>query len=308
MVNPAGPVLVTGARGFLGPKVVDALLAAGVPVVEYNREFIDGPGHLPHAVLYGELDDLPHLERVVRAYGVRRLVHLAAQSHPDVSLEGPLATLQANIMGTAGILEMARATTLDRVVLIGSESAYGVTEGWATVTEDTPFRPTTPYGVSKAAIDWLGAVYRQRFGLDVIVLRLPQIYGPGQRLPEDVHDLIRAALDTGRIHLDAGGDQELELIHVQDAARAVTQAALIGEHRWTAYNVSGGQTTLGAVAHTIAACLAPCPVSIGSGRKGYDWRAPFAVDRAREDLGFEPEISLAAGIADYIEWLTRHPY
>jgi UDP-glucose 4-epimerase len=308
MVNQTGPVLVTGARGFLGPKVVDGLLAAGVPVVEYNREFVDDPGHLPHAVLYGELDDLPHLERVVRAYGVRRLVHLAAQSHPDVSLDGPLATLQANIMGTAGVLEVARATTLERVVLISSESAYGVTEGWSTVTEDTPFRPTTPYGVSKAAVDWLGAVYRQRFQLDVIVLRLPQIYGPGQRLAEDVHDLIRAALDTGRIHLDAGGDQELELIHVQDAARAVTRAALVGPHRWTAYNVSGGQTTLRTVAETIASHLAPCPVWIGPGRKGYDWRAPFAVDRAREDLGFEPDISLPTGIADYIEWLKQHRY
>lgn len=303
---PEGSVLVTGARGFLGPVVVRRLRERGWAVVEYNREPAEDPGLRGYRVVQGELDDLPHLARVLAAYDVRRLVHLAAQSHPDVSLEAPLGTLRANVMGTGGVLEMARAAALDRVVLIGSESAYGATPGVARVSEDTPFRPTTPYGVSKAAVDWLAEVYRTRFHLDVVVLRIGQIYGPGQRLPEDVHDLIRQALDHGAIRLAAGADQEVELIHVEDAADAVVRAVQVDAHDATAYNVSGWQTTLGAVAGQIARVVQPLAVEIGPGRKGYDRRAPFDGERAARELGFRPRIALEDGIRTYVDWLRTH--
>jgi UDP-glucose 4-epimerase len=305
--GPASTVLVTGARGFLGPRVVAELLAAGYTVVEYNRETVPAPGRTGHTVEQGELDDIPRLLRVLREHRVACIAHLAAQSHPDVSLVAPWATMAGNVLGSTGVLEAARAAEVKRVVLIGSESAYGETDKVAALTEDMPFRPTTPYGVSKAAVDLLGHVYRSRYALDVIVLRIGQIYGPGQRLPEDIHDLIRLGLDTGAIVCEAGGDQELELIHVDDAARAVLRSITVGEHASTAYNISAGQTTLGMLAEVVAGALG-VSAQVGPGRKGYDFRAPFSRARAHEELRFEASISLEVGVASYVDWLRRHPF
>lgn len=308
MVSPADtPVLVTGARGFLGPRVVTALRNMGYPVVEYNREAVPDPESAGHTVVQGELEDIPRLLRVMKAYGVRRIAHLAAQSHPDVSLDAPWATLYGNVMGTIGLLEAARATGVLRVVLIGSESAYGITADVPELGEDAPLLPTTPYGVSKAAVDHLGHVYRTRFQQDTIVLRIGQIYGPGQRLSEDVQELIRMALDKGAITLESGRDQELELVHVDDAARAVVLALAAGSHVSTSYNISGGQTTLGEVAEIVAQATGTSAF-VGPGRKGYDFRAPFARERARAELGFEARIRLAEGVASYAAWLREHRF
>ena len=308
MVSPATtPVLVTGARGFLGPRVVAVLKSEGYPVVEYNRETVAETETAGHTVVQGELDDLPRLLRVMTEHGVRRVAHLAAQSHPSVSLEAPWATMYGNVMGTTGLLEAARAARVERIVLIGSESAYGVTAELAELGEDAPLAPTTPYGVSKAAVDHLAQVYRLRFQQDVIVLRIGQIYGPGQRLSEDVRTLVRLALDHGSIHLENGADQELELVHVDDAARAVALAVAAGPHASTAYNISGGQTTLGHVAELVAAATGTT-ASVGGGRSDYDFRAPFARERARVELGFRARVSLPEGVASYVAWLREHPF
>lgn len=114
-----------------------------------------------------------------------------------------MATFTANVDGTLGVFEAARLAGIKRVVNFSSETVYGAVEG--TVTENTPVHPSTPYAVTKVATEWLGQVYQARYGLDVVSLRIAQVYGPGNNMPEILGDLFKAIKKgaPSRYHMDA---------------------------------------------------------------------------------------------------------
>lgn len=301
-------VLVTGGHGYLGRHVVDGLLERGHAVVDYNRDVDPGPRHALHTPVLGEIGDVPRLLTVVREYGVERIVHTAAQSHPDISLEMPLATVEANITGTCTVLEAARLSAVRRVVVFSSECAYGHTPP-GSVPESAPLRPRTPYGVTKAATEMLGLAYNECFGLDVIALRVSEVYGPGQRLQEEVRDAARAAVHGETLRLPRGRDQRLQLVHVDDAARATLTACLIEAHTTAVFNITGGiQPTFGEVLDLLAELVPGATFEVGPGDLGGDRQGLFEIDAARRELGYVPRVDLRSGLRDYVEWLRHAEY
>lgn len=302
-------VLVTGGRGFIGSHVVRLLQEAGHPVVEYNREPPSADaGDAAHTVVQGELHDVARLVGVLHTHAISAIVHTAGISHPALSLDLATETLQVNLMGSLSVLDAARLCGVRRTVVMSSECAYGPT-GPEPLSEDAPLRPSTPYGISKAALDGMVAFVRRHHGLDVVSLRLGQVYGPGQRLAEDLHDIIREALDTGRVTRRSGADQRLELVHVRDAARAAVMAALWPKpFTFPAYNISAGSFRFEDVLKTLAAILPDVVIDVGNGTLGYEDRGPFDTGRAREEWGFRPEVPLREGLQHYADWLQRHPF
>ncbi len=301
-------VLVTGGRGYLGRYVVDGLTAGGHTAVDYSRDLGPGARHALHVPVLGELDDVPRLLWAIEEHGVERIVHTAAQSHPDVSLAMPLATVQANVVGTCCVLEAARLTGIARVVVFSSECAYGHTDDQP-VTEAAPLQPRTPYGVTKAATEMLGRSYNECFGMDAIALRVAEVYGPGQVMPQVVGDAIRAAVRGEAFRLPHGRDQKLQLVHVTDAAAATLAACFVDEHELSVYNVTGGvQPTLGEVLGLLSALLPEAVFDVGPGVMGGDRQGLFDIGAARRDLGYEPRVTLEEGLREYVVWLRDHEF
>jgi UDP-glucose 4-epimerase len=173
--------MVTGGLGYVGRHLVARLAERGERVISYNRDYAEG-GEENVTYVQGELYDLPRFVDTIDRYEVGRIIHTAAMSHPDLSIDLPITTFTANVDGTVHVFEAARMTGVGRIVNFSSETTYGHIEV-DTVTEDVPLHPTTPYGVTKVATELLGDVYTDLYGLDVVSLRITEIYGPGHKRP-----------------------------------------------------------------------------------------------------------------------------
>ncbi len=298
-------IMVTGGLGFTGRHITQHLVARGHDVVSYNRDF--APRDDEVIMAQGELFDVARLVRVLEAHGIRQIVHTAALSHPTLSLEFPLATFAANVGGTLGVLEAARLAGVRRVVNFSSETVYGAVDG--PVTEDVAVKPSTPYAVTKVTTEWLGKVYGDRYGLEVVSLRIAQVYGPGNRMPEILGDMLRALTKTGAFELAHGRDHGFNFIHVQDVARATERAlAATGPFGLLAYNISSAEYwRLGAVADVVGRLMPEGRLTIGPGRIAeLDLQGPFDSAAGRRDLGYVPEWGLERGLIDYAAWLQTH--
>lgn len=302
----AGAVLVTGGLGYVGRHLVPALAARGDHVISYNRDYAEGS---PTGVEFvqGELYDIPRLVDTLSRHEVDRVIHTAAMSHPDLSIDLPITTFTANVDGTLHVLEAARMAGVKRVVNFSSECAYGNVDG--PVTEDSPLDPTTPYGVTKVTTELLGRVYTNLYGLDVISLRVTEIYGPGNKMPEILRDIIRPVLDGEPFMMGTGGDHGFHFVLVHDVARAAILAADCVRRERSIFNITGGsQVTLSQAGEMIRDLVPGARIEIGPGYWHLDRQGPWDIRAAARDLGYEPKHPLERGLPSYVEWLREHEY
>ena len=283
-------VLVTGASGL---------------VVHYLHGAI---GDLGHRVVCtadaGGRFDLPRLVHVMRENGVDRIVHAADASDPELSIDMPAATVVANVESVLHLLEAARLAQLrGRIVLLSSTAVYGDHQG--PIDEASPLRPRTPHAVTKVTAEQLGAVYADLYGLDVVVLRIGDEYGPELAPPAVVGAVVAAAARGEPYRAFAGAAQTFNLTHGEDIARAVIAALSASGARRGVYNVTGGERhTLAQIAALVHGRFPESAVDIGPGylpelaRQGR-----VAIRAAGEELGYRPRWGLARGLDDYAEWL-----
>jgi nucleoside-diphosphate-sugar epimerase len=299
-------ILVTGGLGYCGTHIVRALAARGERVVSYNRDYSEAhdAGVTP---VQGELFDIPRLLRTFREHDVARIVHTAAMSHPDLSIEFPVATVHANVDGTLHLLEAARLAGVGRIVSFSSETVYGHVEG--PVDEGAALHPTTPYGVTKVAVELLADVYNRLYDCDVISLRVSEVYGPGNRMPTDLRDMLIAAVHGEPFRLASGGDHRFHFIHVEDVVRATLCALDCPRTEHAVFNINGGpQVSLREAAEYVRRVLPEAVIELGPGFGQLDRQGEWDTSLAAQELGYMPAIPLADGIAGYASWLREHPY
>lgn len=301
-----GAVMVTGGLGFVGRHLVPRLADAGQRVVSYNRDFAESRRDGVVCV-QGELYDVPRLLRTLQEHEVDRIVHTAAMSHPELSVDLPITTFTANVDGTVHLLEAARLAGVHRVVNFSSECAYGHHE--APITEDAPLRPTTPYGVTKVATELLGNVYADLYGVDVISLRITEVYGPGNRMPQVLKEMLQAGIAGRPFLLSAGADHRFQFIRVEDVASAAEHALAAHGQTQRVYNVTGDrQVTLAQAAEVIRGVLPEVQIELGPGRVAtLDRQGPYDITAAERDLGWRPAWMLEEGVRHYADWLRDHP-
>ncbi|WP_394829333.1 NAD-dependent epimerase/dehydratase family protein [Pendulispora albinea] len=303
-----GSVLITGGMGFTGRYIVRALHDRGQPVVNYTRDFV-ASGESDIVSEQGELFDIPRILRVFERHQVEAIVHTAAMSHPTLSLDFPIGTFSANVDGTLCLLEAARVAKIKRFVNFSSETVYGAVDGQ--VGDDTPVKPSTPYAVSKVTTEWLGDVYTKHYGLDVISLRIAQVYGPGNKMPEIVGDILKSLQRTGSYRFHQGRDHGFNFVHAADVASATLRTLdAKGPFGRFAYNVSSGEYwRVGDLVDLVRKCRPNGEIEIGPGRLSeLDMKGPLDLTSTQRDLGFEPAWGLERGIVHYIEHLETHPW
>jgi UDP-glucose 4-epimerase len=300
-------VLVTGGTGFLGRYIVHALVTQGETVVSYNRDF--SVSDRPKVVaVQGELFDIPKLARTLAEHRINRIIHTAAQSHPEISIDLPVTTFAANVDGTLGVFEAARMSpSTRRIVNISSECAYGHQDEESVVRESACPLPNTPYGVTKVAGELLGRVYSSLYDIDVVSLRVSEIYGPGLKMPEVLKDMLCAAMQDVPFRLAEGASHRFQFVHVTDVARAAILASSKLALPQYVYNITGGeQLTLHQLADIIRRNYPNASIDLGSGHlSGWDRQGPFDITAAQRDFGYQPGVSIADGIASYAVQLSH---
>jgi nucleoside-diphosphate-sugar epimerase len=295
-------VIVTGAAGFIGSHLAEALLAAGHEVVGVDA-FTDYYDPALKEENARELDvrrlDLAH--DPLEVGGFDAVLHLAGQ--PGVRSFGDVfgTYLERNVLASQRVFEAAAAAGA-RVVFASSSSIYGEAERYPTA-EDVAPRPLSPYGITKLSCEHLARAYRRSFGLDVVVLRYFNAYGPRQR-PDMAFPRIVAALAEGRpFTLYGDGLQSRSFTYVGDVV-AATALALEHAAPGTTYNVGGGEEAT--MNETIAALEAIAGRSLEvvheDGVPGDQRRTKADTTRIRADLGWEPTTSLADGLRAQWAW------
>ena len=296
--------MVTGGLGFVGRHLVTALLAQGHEVVSYNRDFSVSGENV--TAVQGELFDFPRLVRTLQQHRIEAIIHTAAMSHPELSIDLPVTTFAANVTGTVSLFEAARMAEVGKVVNFSSEVVYGNLEP-GPVDEMSPLRPTTPYGVTKVSNELLADVYGLRYGLHVPSLRIAEIYGPGNPMPAFVKDILIAAVRGVPFRLDYGGDHPFQYVHVDDVVTAAISALSAPAG---AYNITGHErVTLREVASLVEEIVPGADIRIDGGFiSSLDRQAKWDTSKAQRVLGFQPRWSLKEGLAQYATWLVDHPY
>jgi UDP-glucose 4-epimerase len=213
-------VLVTGGCGFIGRRLVHALRNCGAEVTVADRRAF--PDDTVRSVV-GDLCD-PAVVAGAVLPGTDAIFHLAAVTRVLLSIEDPVATYQLNVAATANLLEQARSHSVGSFVLASTNAVTGDV-GTATITEQVPPRPLTPYGATKAAAEMLLSAYAACYGFAGPALRFSNVYGPGM-LEKDslIPRLMRAARDGTGIQVYGDGSQVRDLVHVDDIVAGILAA------------------------------------------------------------------------------------
>jgi dTDP-glucose 4,6-dehydratase len=303
-------ILVTGGAGFIGSNFVRYLLN------EHPDDAVVVLDKLTYAGRIESLQDLMTFERMEFVQGdvsdhltvhsalegCDAIVNFAAESHVDRSIEEPGHFIQTDVYGTYVLLEEARQAGVERYLQVSTDEVYGSIEQ-GSFTEESPLDPSSPYSASKAGGDLLVGAYAQTFGLDAVICRASNNYGPYQ-YPEKLIPLcILNALHGDPLPVYGDGAQVRNWLHVQDHCRALDLALREGTPGLT-YNVGGPDELPNIEVIRRIVELTGADESLiqhVTDRPGHDRR--YSLDSSRlGELGWEPEIRFYEGLREVVEW------
>ncbi|WP_282792282.1 dTDP-glucose 4,6-dehydratase [Streptomyces sp. CC224B] len=312
-------MLVTGGAGFIGSEFVRSTLlspraeARGIRVTVLDkltyagvRENLDPVADYPrYSFVHGDTADAEVLDRVLPGHDA--VVHFAAETHVDRSIAGSAPFVTTNVLGTQRLLDAARLHGVARFLHVSTDEVYGsIPEGsW---TEDSPLAPNSPYAATKAASDLLALAAHRTHGMDVVVTRCSNNYGPYQ-FPEKVIPLfITRLLDGGTVPLYGDGQHVRDWLHVSDHCRGIDLALRHGR-AGEVYHIGGG-TEL-----TNEQLTGLLLAATGTGwdrvervpdRKGHDARYSLRCAKAAAELGYRPHVDFTRGLAATVSWYAEH--
>ena len=329
-------ILVTGGAGFIGSAVIRHIIENTHHHV-LNVDKLTYAGNLEslqsikkserYQFFQTDICDQVELEKIFENFQPNVVMHLAAESHVDRSIDGPAAFIQTNIVGTYSLLEAARKYWLSltaevkesfRFHHISTDEVYGDLEGTTDLfKETTPYAPSSPYSASKASSDHLVRAWHRTYGLPTIVTNCSNNYGP-YHFPEKLIPLvILNALDMKPLPIYGKGDQIRDWLFVEDHARALYQVVTTGAVGQT-YNIGGHNEKQNIeVVKTICNILDELKpqangqkyeslIKFVEDRPGHDLRYAIDAGKIEKDLGWKPQETFETGIRKTVEWYLNN--
>ena len=305
-------MLVTGGAGFIGSHLVDLLLErpqADVTVLDkltYAGTHRNLAHHEPdprYRFVHGDVADAVTVAELVEASD--RVVHAAAESFVDRSIEDSRAFVESNVLGTQVVLEACREFGRP-LVFVSTDEVYGSNDGEPFGEQDA-MRPRNPYAASKAGADLLVQSYVTTYGVEVSTVRGTNAFGPRQHPEKAIPTFVTAALAGRPIPVYGDGSNRREWLYVRDFARAIEAVMDRGEPG-AAYNIGGGtEMTNLELASRICRELEAAPelISFVEDRPGHDLAYGLSWDRLRE-LGWRPATPFSDGLAITLAWYREH--
>ncbi|HSG08340.1 MAG TPA: dTDP-glucose 4,6-dehydratase [Longimicrobiales bacterium] len=314
-------ILLTGGAGFIGSNLVRHILATtdDAEVVNFDaltyagnlESLADVEDHPRYTFVHGDICDGDAVQAAMA--DVDWVLHLAAESHVDRSILSDAPFVRTNVLGTQTLLSAALAAGVRRFVQVGTDEVYGElpwrdpSDGDPTAprfTEDTPVAPRSPYSASKAAADHLALAYHTTHGMDVVVTRCSNNYGPYQFPEKLIPLMITHALEDRPLPVYGDGLYVRDWIHVEDHCRAIMTAAERGGPG-RVYNFGGDaeRTNLSVIQALLDILDKPRDLMESvPDRKGHDRRYAIDFSRAEAELGWRPTVSFEDALADTVRW------
>lgn len=312
-------ILVTGGAGFIGSEFVRSALNNQLPGMVGARitvlDHLTYSGNLENLVMiadcarynfiHGDICDAGVVDDAVR--GQDAIVHFAAESHVDRSIGAAAPFVQTNVLGTQVLLDAARRNGTGRFLLVSTDEVYGsISRGsW---TEGSPLAPNSPYSAAKAAGDLLALAYHRTHGLDVVITRCSNNYGPFQ-FPEKMIPLfVTSLLDRKPVPLYGDGGNVRDWVHVSDHCRGLAMVLHSGR-AGEVYHIGGGTqlTNKELTGRLLAACGADWEmVNFVTDRQGHDRRYSLDISKIRDELGYGPQVPFTEGLPATVAWYREN--
>jgi dTDP-glucose 4,6-dehydratase len=309
-------LLVTGGAGFIGSNFVHHVVEhtdAIVTVLDKltyaaSREALDGLPADRVSLVVGDVADAATVEPLVAAHDT--VVHLAAESHNDNSLDDPEPFIRTNVVGTYVLLEAARRSDV-RFHQVSTDEVYGdlALDDPKRFTEDTPYRPSSPYSAAKAGADHLVRAWVRSFGVRATLSNCSNNYGPWQHVEKFIPRQVTEILEGRRPRVYGNGRQVRDWIHVDDhssALLAILERGRIGETYLV--GADGERANLDVVRILLRLMGRPeDDFDLVADRAGHDQRYAIEAGKLRLELGWQPRYQdLESGLADTVAWYTDH--
>jgi len=321
-------ILVTGGAGFVGSAVVRRAVAEGLGVVNVDKltyaANLDNLALVADSALYAfeqaDICDAAAMARIFAAHDCDAVMHLAAESHVDRSIDAPGSFIQTNIVGTYTLLEAARAhwrglpeprKAAFRFHHVSTDEVFGALGPEGMFDENTPYVPNSPYSASKAASDHLVRAWGKTYGLPVVVTNCSNNYGPFQFPEKLIPMTILNALAGLPIPVYGCGENVRDWLYVEDHAAALLRVLTSGRIGQT-YTIGGANEARNIdIVRRVCAILdemrptdAPRErlVSFVADRPGHDFRYAIDASKIEADLGWSPSVTLEKGLRRTVEW------
>jgi len=311
-------LLVTGGAGFIGSNFVRYYLEThpGTRVVNFDKLTYAGnlenlrevEGNPDYAFVRGDICDGDAVAAAMKKYDVDAVVHFAAESHVDRSIQGAAVFVTTNVLGTQVLLDAARAGGVTRFLHVSTDEVYGSLGAGGKFTETTPLHPNSPYAASKASSDLLVLAAAHTFGFPALVTRCSNNYGPCQ-FPEKLIPLMIAnATDNKPLPVYGQGLNVRDWLYVRDHCTALD--AVLGRGRaGEIYNIGGNNEwrNIDIVRLLLKQLGKPeSLIAYVKDRPGHDLRYAIDASKIMRELSWSPSVTFEQGLGETVEWYRSH--
>lgn len=323
-------ILVTGGAGFIGSAVVRAAIAQGHEIINVDaltyaanlENLVSVASNPAYRFEHIDIRDRPALQRVFRDHRPDAVMHLAAESHVDRSIDGPGDFIETNITGTFNLLEEARAHWVQagkpdrfRFHHVSTDEVYGSLGETGLFTESTPYDPRSPYSASKAASDHLVRAWHETYGLPTVLTNCSNNYGPYHFPEKLVPVIILNALHGQPIPVYGQGENVRDWLYVEDHADALLTVITRGEIG-RSYNIGGNNERrnidlvriICGILDELRPGAAPYAelIHFVTDRPGHDMRYAIDATRIGQELGWQPSVSVEEGLKRTVTWYLEN--
>ena len=325
-------ILVTGGAGFIGSAVVRRAIQDGRQVVNLDAltysanlenvaQVAGSPGY---AFEQADICDAAAVQAIFARHRPDAVMHLAAESHNDRAIEDPISFVRTNVIGTAVLLEAARAhwnglegeaRAAFRFHHVSTDEVFGALGETGDFSETTPYDPNSPYSASKASADHLARAWARTYGLPVVLTNCSNNYGPYQFPEKLIPTVISRAMEGKSIPVYGQGLQVRDWLHVDDHAEALL--LVLAKGRLGETYCIGGDATQRNIEVVKAICahldrMAPAntphadKIAFVADRPGHDFRYAIDAAKLRDELGWSPRIGLEQGLEATVAWYVAN--
>lgn len=333
-------ILVTGGAGFIGSNYIKLILdisdaeVVNLDKLTYagdlrNLEFAQGNAN--YHFVKGDICNKDLLDQLFKDYDIKKVVHFAAESHVDNSIENPDAFVQTNIVGTHRLLQVAYNHWMSgpntfrpgfeqvRFLHVSTDEVYGTLGKEGLFTETTPYAPNSPYSASKAASDMLARSYFHTYGFPVVTTNCSNNYGPNQHSEKLIPTIIRSAINGKDIPIYGDGQNIRDWLYVADHCRGVHLALNTGRLGET-YNIGGEneRTNLYIATHICELLDEMLPrddgksyreqISFVTDRPGHDFRYAIDATKIKTELSWQAEEHFESGMKKTLNWYLTNKH
>jgi dTDP-glucose 4,6-dehydratase len=318
-------ILITGGAGFIGSHVVRRFIG------KYQHQIINldaltyagNPENVEDVSIYSnyhfvecDIRDEFNLERIFQKNKIDSIIHLAAESHVDRSIENPTDFVTTNVLGTVNLLNMFKKYCNGRFYHVSTDEVYGTLGEDGKFTEETPYSPNSPYSASKAASDHFVRAYHETYGIDVVISNCSNNYGSHQYPEKLIPLIIKNIIERKPLPVYGKGDNIRDWLWVEDHAAAIDLIFHTGKSGET-YNIGGNNEwknidLVKKLCEIVDKKLgreegeSESLITYVTDRAGHDFRYAIDASKLENDLGWKPSVKFDMGFERTVEWYLRN--